>query len=99
MDEITKELQQFLIRMHYEPQSVSHKMEHYVEHLVRLLLLDEEEALLHYFGILGREQKGLGDIARHGNMTEEDAMASIDRSLRQLAITPEWQMLRQTMKP
>lgn len=94
MDKITKELQEFLVRMHYEPQSISHKMEHYMEHLVRLLLPDEEESLLHYFGILGREQLSLNEIAKQRRLSPDAMMAHIDESLHKLAITPEWQMMK-----
>ena len=48
MDEITKELQSFLVKLHYSPDSVSEKMEHYLEHLTHLLPPDDEESLLHY---------------------------------------------------
>ena len=98
MDEITKELQSFLVKLHYNPDSVSDKMEHYLEHLVRLLMPEEEEALLHYFGILGHEQMGLDEIARQRKLSPEVMMTHIDESLRKLAITPEWQMMRSVLK-
>lgn len=94
MDEITKELQSFLVRLHYNPDSVSDKMEHYLEHLVRLLMPNEEEAILHYFGILGHEQYSLDEIAQQQKLSPEVMMTKIDESLRKLAITPEWQMMR-----
>lgn len=94
MDEITKELQSFLVRLHYNPDSVSDKMEHYLEHLIRLLMPNEEEALLHYFGILEHEQYSLDEIARQQKLSPEVMMTKIDESLRKLAITPEWQMMR-----
>ena len=94
MDEITKELQSFLVKLHYSPDSVSEKMEHYLEHLTHLLSPDDEESLLHYFGILGHEQMGLDEIARQRGLSPETMMTKIDESLRRLAITPEWQMMK-----
>ena len=98
MDAVTKELQALLVRMHYNPATVSHQMEHYVSHLARLLPPADEEALLHYFGILGHEQLSLHQIALDRDEDDETTMAAIDRSLRRLAITPEWEMLRTIKK-
>lgn len=98
MDALTKELQSFLVRLHYQPDAVSHQMEHYLEHLVCLLEPDDEEALLHYFGILGHEQLSLAEIAHENSLEPEAMMERIDNSLRRLAVTPEWQMMKQAMK-
>lgn len=98
MDELTKELQSFLVRLHYQPEGVSHQMEHYLEHLVCLLEPEDEEALLHYFGILGHEQLSLAEIAHKNSLGPEAMMERIDNSLRRLAVTPEWQMMKQAMK-
>ena len=95
MDELTKELQSFLVRMHYEPESVSHQMEHYMEHLVCLLPPDAEDVVLHYFGILGHEQLSLDELATKNSLSPETMMEQIDNSLRKLAVTPEWQMMKQ----
>lgn len=94
MDAITKELRDFLVKMHYEPGSVSHKMEHYIEHLTHLLPVDEEEDLLHYFGILDHDQLSLDEIAQKRRLSSDAVLSSIDKSLRKLAITPEWEMLK-----
>ena len=98
MDAVTKELQALLVRMHYNPTTVSHQMEHYVSHLVRLLPPADEETLLHYFGILGHEQLSLHQIACDRGEDDETTMDAIDRSLRRLAVTPEWEMLRTIKK-
>lgn len=95
MDGLTKELQSFLVRMHYAPDCVSSKTAHYMEHLFRLLETDDEEAVLHYFGILGHEQKSLEEIARERVMTQEKAIELIDKCLHRLAVTPEWQIIKQ----
>ena len=61
-----------------------------------LLEPDDEEALLHYFGILGHEQLALDEIARSNHLSPETMMERIDNCLRKLAVTPEWQMIKQT---
>lgn len=94
MDRLTKELQAFLVKMHYEPEAISHQMEHYMEHLFHLLPPDEEEAVLHYFGVLGHEQQSLNELACVYNLSPEDMMQQIDSHLRRLAVTPEWQMMK-----
>ncbi len=98
MDKLTKELQSFLVRLHYNPDCVSHQVAHYIEHLTHLLTVDDEEALLHYFGILGHEQLSLKEIADDRQMSTEEMMTQIDLCLHKLAITPEWQMLKQLIK-
>ncbi|MBR1463586.1 MAG: hypothetical protein IJ604_09480 [Prevotella sp.] len=96
MDTLTKELQAFLVMMHYQPDRISHQMEHYMEHLLHLLPPDDEEAVLHYFGILGHEQLSLNELAQERSLSPEDMMQQIDQHLRRLAVTPEWQMLKTT---
>ena len=98
MDEITKELQSFLVKLHYSPDSVSEKMEHYLEHLLYLLPPEEEEAVTHYYGLFGCQRKSLQEIAQGLKLSQEDAMARIDQCIRKLAVTPEWQMIRQIQK-
>ena len=95
-DNLTKELHSYLVRIGINPTSVTPQMEHYLEHLVCLLEPDDEEALLHYFGILGHEQLALDEIARSNHLSPEAMMERIDNCLRKLAVTPEWQMIKQT---
>ena len=94
MDALTKELQSFLVRLSYDPDLVSHQTEHYLEHLFHLLPVDDEEAVLHYFGVLGHEQTALDELAQERGLSPETMMSKIDESLRKLAVTPEWQMLK-----
>lgn len=94
MDKLAKELQIFLVKLHYDPSSVSHQMRHYLEHLTHLLTVEDEETLLHYFGILGHEQLSLDELAKERGLSPETMMALIDDSLHKIAITPEWQMMK-----
>jgi hypothetical protein len=52
----------------------------------------------HSYGIFGTERKSLQEIARKLKMSQEDAMARIDQCVRKLAVTPEWQMIKQIQK-
>lgn len=98
MDELTKELQRFLVQLHYSPQDVSPQIVHYIEHLIHLLPVKDEEAVAHYFGILGQEQLALDELAQQRGLSPERMMEQIDNHLRKLAVSPEWQMLKQLIK-
>ena len=98
MDPLTRSLHAFLVRIGLNPMSISPQTEHYLEHLLYLLLPEEEEAVTHYYGLFGCERKSLQEIAKELGLSQEEAMDRIDQCVRRLAITPEWQMLKQTQK-
>ena len=94
MDAFTRSLHSFLVYIGLNPMSIDPQMEHYLEHLLYLLPPEDEEAVVHYYGLFGAERKSLQAIAKELNMSQEAAMEHIDQCIRKLAITPEWQMLR-----
>ena len=96
-DNLSHELHSYLVRIGYDSTSLSPQMEHYLEHLLYLLPPEEEEAVEHYYGLFGCQQKSLQEIAKKLNLSQEDAMERIDQCIRKLAVTPEWQMLKQTI--
>ena len=98
MDTLTRSLHSFLVRVGLNPMSLSPQMEHYLEHLLYLLPPEEEEAVTHYYGLFGSERKSLQEIAAELELSQEDAMARIDQCVRKLAVTPEWQMMKQILK-
>ena len=98
MDALTRSLHSFLVRVGLNPTSLSPQMEHYLEHLLYLLPPEEEEAVTHYYGLFGSERKSLQEIAKELGFSQEDAMERIDQCIRKLAVTPEWQMMKQTLK-
>jgi DNA-directed RNA polymerase specialized sigma24 family protein len=98
MDALTRSLHSFLVRIGLNPMSISPQTEHYLEHLLYLLPPEDEEAVIHYYGLFGCERESLQDIAKELGLSQEDAMARIDQCIRKLAVTPEWQMIRQTQK-
>ena len=95
MDALTQSLHSFLVRIGLDSTNVSPQMEHYLEHLLFLLPPEEEEDVTHYYGLFGCERKSLQEIAKELGQSQEDAMERIDRCVRKLAVTPEWQMLKQ----
>ena len=96
-DNLSHELHSYLVRIGYDSTSLSPQMEHYLEHLLYLLPPEEEEAVTHYYGLFGCQRKSLQEIAKDFRQSQEDAMAHIDQCIRKLAVTPEWQMLKQTL--
>ena len=97
-DNLSRELHSFLVYIGLNPMSITPQMEHYLEHLLYLLPPEEEEAVTHYYGLFGSERKSLQEIAKELGQSQEDALARIDQCVRKLAITPEWQMLKQSIK-
>ena len=98
MDALTRSLHSFLVRVGLNPMSLSPQMEHYLEHLLYLLPPEEEEAVTHYYGLFGSQRLSLQEIAKELELSQEDAMARIDQCVRKLAVTPEWQMMKQIIK-
>ena len=97
-DNLSRELHSYLVRIGLNPASLSPQMEHYLEHLLYLLPPEEEEAVTHYYGLFGAERKSLQEIAKVLELSEENAMERIDQCIRKLAVTPEWQMIKQIQK-
>ena len=98
MDALTRSLHTFLVRIGLNPMSISPQTEHYLEHLLYLLPPEDEEAMTHYYGLFGCERRSLQEIAKELGLSQEDTMERIDQCVRKLAVTPEWQMIRQTQK-
>lgn len=96
MDPLSHSLHTYLVALAY--QGGTHEQEHQMEHLTALLDPDDEEALLHYYGLFGHERLALTDIARERQESPEQTMAVIDRCIRKLAVTPEWQMINRNDK-
>lgn len=92
-----KSISRFLVRLGYFPNEVSEQMEHYMMHLLHLLTIEDEDALISYFGLFGHERLSLDEIAESRKISPEDMMEVIDKCLRKLEVTPEWQMMKQTI--
>ena len=92
MDAISKSLNTYLVKMAYE--GATHEQEHQMEHLLALLYPEDEQALVSYYGLFDEPRLSLDEIARKRGEAPEQTMAVIDQSIRKLAVTPEWQMIR-----
>ena len=92
MDELSNTLHQHLVKLAYE--GATHEQEHQMEHLLALLLPEDEQALVSYYGLFDEPRLSLDEIATKRNETPETTMAVIDQSIRKLAVTPEWQMIK-----
>ena len=92
MDQLSQSLHSFLVTIAYE--GTTHEREHQMEHLLALLFPEDEEAVLHYYGLFGHERLSLQQIADERGEQPEDTMAVIDKCIRKLAVTPEWQMIK-----
>ena len=97
-DNLSRTLHSFLVHIGLHPESISPQMEHYLEHLLFLLPPEDEEAVTHYYGLFGAERRSLQEIAAKLHLSQEDAMERIDQCVRKLAVTPEWQMMKQTIE-
>lgn len=95
MDILSQELQDFLIRLGKEPDCVSEKVEHYIKHIMHLVYADEEDMLQQYYGLFGNDVKSLEDIAKERHVSNETMLKIIEANLRKMAVSPEWQMVKQ----
>ena len=96
MDAFSEELQNFLILLGQHPDQVSHQKAHYMHHLLQLLSLPEENIMKLYYGLDGNKVRSLSDIANMCGVTDEQMQQVIERNLRRIAVTPEWQSIKGT---
>lgn len=95
MDNLSNELHLFLVNLGRNPHCVSERVEHYMKHILHLLTVPDESLLIRYYGLFGSERIPAEELARQSGMSPEELESAIAQSLRKLAITPEWQMVRQ----
>jgi hypothetical protein len=96
MDALSQSLHSYLVTLAYE--GATHEQEHQLEHLLALLYPEDEQAVVSYYGLFDEPRLSLDEIARKRGETPEETMAAIDRSIRKIAVTPEWQMIKSNEK-
>ena len=96
MDKFSKEFQDTLIRLGQNTDKFSAQQKHYTHHLLHLLTAQDEVIFREYYGLFGTEVHPLDDLAYHRGISPETMMTIIEKDLRKLAVTPEWQ---QVLKP
>ena len=97
MDILAKELQSFLVLLGMQPDAVSPQTAHFIEHLLHLLEVDDEETVIHYYGLFGVARESLYDLANEHGLSPEQMLERIDTCIHRLSVTPEWQMIKQTI--
>lgn len=95
MDILSNELQDFLLKLGRNPQCVSEKVEHYVKHILHLLTVNDETLLIQYYGLFGNKKIPLEELVHRYGISAEALSSTIEICLRKLAVTPEWQMVKQ----
>ena len=70
-------------------------MEHYIKHIMHLVYADDEDMLQQYYGLFGNDVMPLEDIARERHVSNETMLKIIEANLRKMAVSPEWQMVKQ----
>jgi hypothetical protein len=91
MDALSQSLHSYLVTLAY--QGGTHEQEHQLEHLLALLYPEDEQALISYYGLFGQPRLALQEIARKRGESPEQTMAAIDKSIRKIAVTPEWEQV------
>jgi len=95
MDALSSEFQTFLIKLGKEPFCVDERVEHYTKHILHLLHSDEERLLTDCYGLFGNDVVEVKDLARERGMSVAQLTQIIETNLRRLAVSPEWQMVKQ----
>ena len=95
MDILSQSLHSYLVKMAYE--GATHEQEHQLEHLLALLYPEDEQAVISYYGLFGEPRLSLDEIALKRKESSTETLAAIDRFIRKLAVTPEWQMINQKL--
>lgn len=95
MDKLSNELHDFLVVLGKNPQCVSEKVEHYMKHILHLLDVKDETLLVRYYGLFGNQKVAPEDLAHDFGISVEALQGVVELSLRKMAVTPEWQMIKQ----
>lgn len=94
MDELSKELENYLIAYGKTPHFVNEKMGHYTEHLLHLLNPKDEKLLANCYGLYQQPVKSIDQLAFENKTTPDIITQVIGILLRRLSVTPEWQMMK-----
>ena len=91
MDALSQSLHSYLVGLAYD--GASHEQEHQMEHLLALLFPEDEQAVVSYYGLFGAPRLSLDEIAKKRGESPEETLAAIDKCIRKLAVTPEWEQI------
>lgn len=91
MDALSQSFHSYLVALAYG--GATHEQEHQLEHLLALLLPGDEQAIISYYGLFSKPRLSLQEIADSRQESPEETLAAINRCIRKLAVTPEWQQV------
>lgn len=94
MDELSKELHEFLTRLGKHPEQVSNKLQKYTLALFRLLAPADAELLQAHYGLFGIKQLSDNCIATQNQTDVSSVKSTIAQSIRRIAVSPEWQSIK-----
>jgi hypothetical protein len=95
MDQLSQDLSSFLMRMHLQPGSVNERIEHFMKHLIYLLPDEDVRLVSAFYGINDCQLTSVAALAEKNGCTVLELQQRIEQDIRRLAVTPEWQMIKQ----
>jgi hypothetical protein len=95
MDTLSQDLSNFLMRMHLQPSSVNERIEHFMKHLIYLLPDQDVRLVSAFYGINDCQLTSADVLAEKNGCTVLELQQRIEHDIRRLAVTPEWQMIKQ----
>ena len=91
MDALSKSFHSYLVKVAYE--GATHEQVHQLEHLLALLYPEDEQMIISYYGLFGEPRLSLDEISAKRNESSYQTLEAIDKNIRKLAVTPEWQII------
>lgn len=98
MDNLSKELEDFLIRLGKDEKGVGERLASYTRQLLNLLYSSDAQIIEEYYGLFGKEPHTVDELATRYHTTSEAITKGIAMCLRKIAITPEWQSMKPLTK-
>lgn len=98
MDDLSKELQDYLIRLGKDEKSVGEKLAGYTRQLINILYSSDARILEEYFGLFGNEPQSLDQLSARYKTTPDIMEKGIEACLRKIAVSPEWQQIKPMTK-
>ncbi len=95
MDNLSKELEDFLIRLGKDENGVGERLAGYTHQLLNLLYSSDAKIVEERYGLFGEQPHTPDELATRYHTTPDAINKGIAMCLRKIAVTPEWQ----TMKP
>ena len=98
MDDLSKELQDFLISMGKDEKRFGERLTGYTRQIINMLYSTDAQILEEYYGLFGQEPHWLDDLAHRYKVSPEIMQQGIEACLRKIAVSPEWQQIKPLTK-